>query len=94
MAAYVQFTNRESGEVESFIHIDERLCKHFGQPVDDKKYLCHWYDTIAFRAALDESLADIHVECQNYKDDNCDVAITAIAQYLALYYTTKSWSGR
>jgi hypothetical protein len=85
----------EAGPVK-FSQIDEEMCRHFEQPVDEKRYLGGWYDSIGFRLALGKSFEQIRAEFRGYVDEeketsNFYVTMLKMLDWLDENYTPDSW---
>ena len=88
MAAYFQLISRTTGQPATFNEIDEELCELLEVPCDANKYICGWYDSIGFRAAMGSTWDEIESEC-NWCDE-----IKTIVQHLKANYDINNWSGK
>jgi hypothetical protein len=92
MAAYIQLLNRETGQAETFVDIDTKMCEHFGVPVDEEKYYMSWYDLICFSLALGQTYEQIRERWLEYGElVRRDLEIL---EWLEERYEPKSWMGR
>lgn len=78
--------------------IDEAMCVHFNQPVDPKKYLAGWYDTIGFKLAMGKNWEQIRVDFRElaveWPDEDTQMWVRTmlkITDWLEENYTSDSW---
>ena len=98
MAAYFQLISKATGKATPFNQIDEELCAHFDQPVNDEQYLAGWYNSIGCRTATGRTIDEIRAEFQSYidKGDHPEhyKVLLEILSFLEEHYTTSSWYSR
>ena len=89
MANYIQLIDKATDKAVPFAEIDRLLCDALGQPCDEEKYLCDWYDTIGWRSVSGDSLATIAAALleEGYHQ------IAACLQWIDQHYTLNQWHG-
>lgn len=100
MAAYFQLISKVTNEPESFNKIDDFICNHFNQPIDEHKYYNSWYDFIGLHLACGKSFSEIiesfSLELQEPKEKQSQFILNLlnIAKLLDKHYISNHWSGR
>ena len=83
-----QILDKVSGEPVVLQHVDERLCQHFGVPVDPDSWYLGWYDAIGFELAIGWTFAEL-------REANADnEEYLAIIDCLDAWYNVNSWASR
>ena len=94
MPYYFQLINRESGILDSFSDIDNRICVEFGVIPHKTKFYYNWYDYIGsaiatgkpLLTAIKEFEEELAIEYNRYGNE-----LLKISRWLALYYLPISW---
>lgn len=100
MAIYFQLISKVTNEPESINKIDEFICNHFNQAIDEHKYYNSWYDFIGFELAYGKSFSEIietfSLELQEPAKNQSQFVLNllAIAKLLDQHYISNHWSGR
>ncbi len=80
-----QLINRETGKADSFVEIDETICKYMDWPIDGDKFAFGWYDVIGLGLALGKSFDEI----RRYYTDEPE--LLKIIDWLDQRYTSDAW---
>ena len=93
MANYIKLLDKKSNEPESFMVIDEKLCKALNVPCDEKKYYHHWYDIIGYsgRDTIDDIINDIIIDDRKFDDDD---EVIQVLVWINENYTLSACYGR
>lgn len=93
-----QLINRETGEPEAFNVIDDKMCHHFGVPVDSKEYHMDWYGIAGFKIAtghnLEEQIADGRSWIAVHPNDTYAIGFLDVLVWLDTHYTSDAWVSR
>ena len=76
---------RETGEPESLIMTDKRICEYLGMEVHPVKYVHNWYTVIGLQLACGLSFDQIR---GNLEDDS---PLIGVVNFLQHHYTVDAW---
>ena len=83
MFSNLRFVSLETGQIESLITIDERICKHLGVDVDPKEYHRGWNASIAFPLSNGRTFDEVRNQLLELKSPS-----VLIVDYLSQHYYT------
>ncbi len=87
MPNYFKFINKETGEAERFIDIDEKICEYMEVEPDPEWFYEGWYDSIGLAAAMGNDWPKIRETFE-------DTRLLPIIDFLSQRYDISSWAMR